>query len=117
MKKWIVTIAIVSLFQFGHALDVEEHKDYFQVTLLFDHVRAVKLINKIQSNTSKSKEKILKTMLEIELEELEEKLNMYLDSLDSVKDEYQGREHSYLEEVEIRKAALNIIAEWRKEYL
>jgi len=102
MKKYIfAALMMLSLSAYGEKLDLNEYRNIFYYSqdgfsvCMADPISAVKLINKIEDCTSDDRKEVLCTMLEIEIEVLEDKIH----------------EHDKNHE------SLQIISEWRDKYL
>ncbi len=116
MKKiLLVTLLFQTFFAFGDQLNVKDYREKFFcgdcLIPLFDPGRVILLINKIKSCNSKSKKKIFLVNLEIEIEDLENRIMRFRDVMIEHDPEF-GKD-----EIEKCDRSLKILSEWKEQHL
>lgn len=119
MKKcFLITLTMFSINAYGKQLDHVEYRDKFREIsdesfYCVDPYKCVQLLNKIEVNKSKSKEKILLMMLEMEIDYLEDKINR----IEEVKNLHGWSDKDGEKIIIGIEDGRKIISGWREKYL
>lgn len=126
MKKWLTLIlSIVALNAYGKPVDIVDIRTKIaKEAPTLDPFRAIRLMKKMDAKQTKFKRRILATMLELEFEDLEQKIYLHLKKVRKlVKLAHQNKEVESEEIIESEKKILNfedalqVITEWKYKYL